>query len=51
MVVMAAGINMPEVDFGLRDVNKFWPNGFPFGGVGCTSKDHNTFWILTKKMT
>ena len=31
MVVMAAGKNMPEVDFGLWDVNKFWPNGFLLG--------------------
>ena len=28
MVVMAVGIKLLEVDFGLCDVNKFWPNGF-----------------------
>ena len=28
MVVMAVGINLLEVDFGLWDVNKFWPSGF-----------------------
>ena len=25
---MAVGINLLELDFGLWDVNKFWPNGF-----------------------
>ena len=31
MVVMAAGINMPEMDFGFWDVNKFWPGGLLLG--------------------
>ena len=31
MVVMAVVIILLEVDFGLWDVNKFWPNGFLLG--------------------
>ena len=33
---------------GCRQILAKWVS---FGGVGCTSHDHNTFWILTKKMT
>ena len=33
MVVMAMGINLLEVDFGLWDVNKFWPNWFLLGAL------------------
>ena len=31
MVVIAVGIKLLEVDFGLWDVDKFWPNGFLLG--------------------
>ena len=33
MVVMAVGIKLLKVDFGLWDVNKFWPNGFLLGAL------------------